>query len=385
MTIVREDRILKVSQLNLSNLGLSSSQLNNRIKNACDNIIEESSVISKGKYIDNHEENGSNTMDIITYCDIRIDKLNISHNSIASQLPSILTDPFGCHLTSLNLSDNFITTIDCSIVKLTSLIELNLSSNQLTHKSFPSGFDKVFATRLKVLILSGNRLGMIPCQIYKLKQLESLHLGSNLLESVPGEIGSLSRLKVLYLGGNKLRYLSNHIGQLSKLEALAVCDNQLEYLPTSISKLRNLRSLALHNNNLTTLPQDIIKLNRLIELSLRNNPLVVRFVQDIAKTRVLPLLELSARAIKTNNIQYLNFQQRENKKQLRPLDPVLHSKIAINYDREEPSHSGYQQCIQEPTTSYGSRANSDLPMVLLDYLNSACRCVNPKCKGKRPD
>ena len=92
--------------------------------------------------------------------------------------------------------------------------------------------------------------------------------------------------------------------------------------------LARLRSLSLHNNQFSALPPDIIRLD-LQELSLRNNPLVVRFVRDLTYD-VPTLKELVSRTIK------------------------LHK---ITYD------------------------DKSIPRSLVDYLNSAKSCLNPKCKG----
>jgi hypothetical protein len=90
-----------------------------------------------------------------------------------------------------------------------------------------------------------------------------------------------------------------------------------------------LKSLSLHNNQFCALPPDIIRLD-LQELSLRNNPLVVRFVRDLTYN-VPTLKELSARTIKLHKIYY-----------------------------DETS----------------------IPKYLVEYLNSAKSCLNPKCQGK---
>jgi len=92
--------------------------------------------------------------------------------------------------------------------------------------------------------------------------------------------------------------------------------------------LNRLKSLSLHNNQFSALPPDIIRLD-LQELSLRNNPLVVRFVRDLTYD-VPTLKELSSRIIK------------------------LHK---ISYD------------------------DKSIPKNLIEYLNSAKSCLNPKCKG----
>lgn len=96
-------------------------------------------------------------------------------------------------------------------------------------------------------------------------------------------------------------------------------------------RLHSLLSLSLHNNLLTFLPREILSLVHLQELSLRGNPLVVRFVKDMTNDPP-SLLELAGRTIKSRNLPYVV---------------------------------------------------SDLPANLCRYLDSASKCPNPKCEGKR--
>lgn len=137
------------------------------------------------------------------------------------------------------------------------------------------------------------------------------------------------RLDYLYLGGNQLEELPVEMGQLSKLTALILCDNRLTYLPKQLTNLSNLQSLRLHDNELQTLPQNLIQLTNLEELSLRNNPLVIRFVKEWPDN-IPTLLEMAGNVIKKN---------------------------WISYSRET------------------------LPRMLVDYLDGAQQCDNPKCKG----
>lgn len=132
------------------------------------------------------------------------------------------------------------------------------------------------------------------------------------------------------MGGNKLKEIPESLGSLNDLKALVLCDNQIEKLPTSLARLNNLKSLSLHKNLIKTLPRELIALRNLTELSLRENPLVVRFVQELSMTSA-SLLELSARVVKTLPYQL---------------------------------------------------TNEDLPSTLLEYLNTANCCVNPKCRGE---
>ena len=137
------------------------------------------------------------------------------------------------------------------------------------------------------------------------------------------------RLTFLYLGGNRLTHVPSELGQLSSLSALILCGNQLQFLPKELTKLSNLQSLRLHDNQLQTLPQGLMKLTNLRELSLRNNPLVLRFVKEWPNT-VPTLLELSGRCVKKNSIPY---------------------------------------------------TRELIPGVLVEYLNRAQHCDNPRCNG----
>ena len=133
----------------------------------------------------------------------------------------------------------------------------------------------------------------------------------------------------MYLGGNKLVQLSTKVAKLKSLRHLFLCDNQLESIPQELGQLKSLESLSLHKNQLKTLPMEIVMLVNLQELTLRDNPLVNTFIKKLEFSPPT-LLELCGRTIKTKNILY------------------------------------------KPNI---------LPRYLTHYLDSARRCVNPKCDG----
>lgn len=252
-----------------------------------------------------------------------IDKLLLDHNEI-SVIPRLIGS--FTNLVLLDISFNSLSYISSEIIQLKQLQTLHARNNRLDEESLPK--DMGLMKSLHVINFSGNLFNEFPMQLTEMTSLKCLQLGANNIAHIPAEIANLKRLEVLYLGGNKLTELPEEVGYLSSLVSLYLCDNQLTSLPRSMGALRRLQSLSLHNNQISTLPPEIVKLN-LIELSLRNNPLVVRFVQDMV---IDPpsLLELAGRVIKVKNIHY------------------------------EPD---------------------DLPANLIDYLDSAQRCVNPKCKG----
>lgn len=254
-----------------------------------------------------------------------VDTLILCHNRLTA-IPKQLI--YFEQLRSIDVSNNQISNIDDSVVNLNeTLTTIIAKKNELHDSCLPKNFGAM--QNLIELNMSGNHLRNIPPQIFELTNLKFLYLGANQISQLPPAVCRLQRLQFLYLGGNALTEIPDEVGRLQNLEALNLCENQLSSLPSSISQLTNLRSLALHNNRLTTLPPEIVTLRSLHELSLRENPLVVRFVKDMMYDPP-SLLELAARCVKAKNI---------------------------------------------PTPE------EDVPSTLLKYLNTAQRCVNPKCKG----
>lgn len=256
-----------------------------------------------------------------------ITTLNLSGNRL-TKMPIVIDLFF--NLQILDVSQNALTHLPNGLNNLTNLATLIGSNNRLGMESFPKDFGTAMSSCLRVLSLGGNELTSIPSQILEMTQLRSLYLGSNRITELTRDIDRLENLRVLYLGGNHLISIPAEVGLLQNLQALSLCENKLSSLPPSIARLRNLKSLGLHKNLLTALPPEIVRLRGLHELSLRGNPLVSRFVKDF--TFECPsLLELSGRAVKVAKVHY--------------------------------SHDA-------------------LPWNLVEYLETARRCVNSKCKGK---
>uniref|UniRef100_A0A224XRD2 Putative cytoskeletal regulator flightless-i n=1 Tax=Panstrongylus lignarius TaxID=156445 RepID=A0A224XRD2_9HEMI len=208
------------------------------------------------------------------------------------------------------------------------LTSLSAKNNIISNESLPKSFLS-WSNTLRKLNLGGNNLSHFPLQCLELSNLKYLYIGSNQIEEIPRNINKITGLSILCVGGNRLTDVPDTVGNLEDLEVLIVSDNRLESLPASIANLKKLKTLQLHKNRLRTLPTEIVALKCLSELSLRENPLVVKFVNDMTYNPA-SLLEISARSIKINN---------------------------VNYSR------------------------SELPQCLIDYLASAHHCLNPKCNG----
>lgn len=183
---------------------------------------------------------------------------------------------------------------------------------------------------MELVNLSGNQFTQFPYQLLDCRSLREIYLGSNKIGLLPRTWEQLSQLEVLYLGGNQIKCVPDELSQLKSLSSLNLSNNLIGSLPSSLARLKNMTSLYLQGNNLTTLPVELVKLN-IRELSLRNNPLVKRFARDFVYN-VPSLLELSGR-------------------------------VVVKWKHVQPYN------------------NKNLPKQLIDYLNSAQCCLNPKCKG----
>lgn len=90
-----------------------------------------------------------------------------------------------------------------------------------------------------------------------LTSLTYLDLRSNQLSSLPREICFLP-LQVLLVSNNRLTLLPDELGRMDRLTDLDASYNQLTTLPARIGELRSLRSFSLRSNQLMYLPRGML-------------------------------------------------------------------------------------------------------------------------------
>ncbi|KAL7217798.1 hypothetical protein ACSBR2_011101 [Camellia fascicularis] len=245
--VVDLDKLLKLKNLDLScNDGLSLS-INNSVNSTFPNfnmIRLASSNLSKFPNFLREQPS--------------LYSLDLSNNKIHGEVPKWLFNVGKDSLYNLNLSHNFLTSLECLPWKNLQIIDLrsNLLRGPLP---VPPNTTNVFS-------ISSNKLtGEIPTLICDLRSLVVLDLSNNSLSGlIPQCLGNLSSfLSVLNLGNNRFRgEILKSIGRLNSLRGLNLSHNNLEgRIPTSLGNLKNLESLDLSSNKLVgEIPQQLASL-----------------------------------------------------------------------------------------------------------------------------
>ena len=104
------------------------------------------------------------------------------------------------------------------------------------------------------------KIGLIPHQLCDLKHLEELHLVKQRITQIPKCIINLTRLKILNLSFNQIGVIPENIEFLKNLEYFDLRsddNNVIKMIPQSINLLRNLKVLNLSGNIIELLPESV--------------------------------------------------------------------------------------------------------------------------------
>ncbi|XP_052046732.1 chondroadherin-like protein [Apodemus sylvaticus] len=230
---------------------------------------------------------------------------------IHTQIPGLTTlgDTMESHTTSYSLKLN--TVFNCSISKVTGLLEVNCENKNLTALpadlpadtgSLHLGRNQLgpFSTASLVHLTRLTHLYLDKCELTslqtnaKLLKLETLDLSHNNLQSLPSLGQALPALTTLDVSFNKLGSLSpGALEGLSQLYELYLQNNDLKSLPSGLLvPTTNLRKLNLANNKLSELPPGLLDgLEELIVLDLQGNWLS-RVPKGFFGTLLLPFVFL---------------------------------------------------------------------------------------------
>lgn len=185
----------------------------------------------------------------------------------------------------LTLSEN-LTSFPLEILSLSDSLEiLDLSNNQLT--SLPKEFAKL--KKLKIIFASNNCFETLPEVLGQCDNLEMVGFKSNNINQVPRN--SLpTKLRWLILTDNRIEVLPDSLGERPRLQKLALAGNRLTSLPSTLSQLRNLELVRISANNLTECPDQLLRLPKLAWFAFAGNP----FSRSQVDLESVPLLSTSS-------------------------------------------------------------------------------------------
>ncbi|KAI1308640.1 Protein toll [Halotydeus destructor] len=261
----------------------------------------------------------------------QLSTLDLSNNELVA-LPPRFFNPVSSTLTELKLNNNSISVLPPGLfLDLTSLIELDLSRNEITsHWINQNTFGHL--TKLINMDLSNNKLSRVDSTTFSVNtNLNSLTLSHNEIEVISANaFRSLGQLETLVLSHNRLTTLdSSALLGPSNLIVLSLDDNRIEHVhPTTFANMSGrLMELTMKNNKLRSVPEAVGHLKGLRALDLSYNQIV-----DISNTSYQGLEHLYSLVLEANRIGNISRGYFRNLPQLRVLN-LAHNEIkAIEQD-----------------------------------------------------
>lgn len=185
----------------------------------------------------------------------------------------------------LTLSEN-LTSFPLEILSLADSLEiLDLSNNQLT--SLPEEFAKL--KKLKIIFASNNCFETLPEVLGQCDNLEMIGFKSNQINQVPAN-ALPAKLRWLILTDNRIDVLPDSLGERPRLQKLALAGNRLTTLPSTLNQLKNLELVRISANNLTECPDQLLRLPKLAWFAFSGNP----FSRSPVNVKSVPSLPASS-------------------------------------------------------------------------------------------
>ena len=170
-------------------------------------------------------------------------------------------------LTRLDLSEG-LTDFPTEIFDLADTLEiLNLSGNQLS--ALPADLPRL--RKLRILFCSDNHFTELPEVLGQCPHLSMVGFKANRIATLPAA-ALPPALRWLILTDNRLQVLPPEIGRCASLQKLMLAGNQLTSLPETLAQCQQLELLRIAANQLPALPAWLLAMPRLSWLAYAGNP-----------------------------------------------------------------------------------------------------------------
>lgn len=170
-------------------------------------------------------------------------------------------------ITRLSLSEN-LSSFPEEIFDLADTLEiLDLSNNALS--SLPDDIKRL--KKLKIAFFANNLFTHVPAVFKECENLFMLGFKANHIKVFDEDILPLS-ISWLVLTDNRIKVLPESMGKLSKLQKCALAGNKIEKIPASMAACTKLELLRLSANELREIPAWLLALPRLSWLAFSGNP-----------------------------------------------------------------------------------------------------------------
>ncbi|WP_299779285.1 leucine-rich repeat-containing protein kinase family protein [uncultured Formosa sp.] len=161
-----------------------------------------------------------------------------------------------------------LTTFPEEIFALADTLEvLDLSDNHLS--SLPESI--VQLKQLKIIFFARNKFTEYPTVLGNCLNLNMIGFKSNQIHTVAEHVFP-QKLNWLILTDNKIKVLPKSLGHCTLLQKCALAGNQIEVLPNEMSNCQNLELLRISANNLKSIPNWLFELPKLSWLAFAGNP-----------------------------------------------------------------------------------------------------------------
>lgn len=129
-------------------------------------------------------------------------------------------------------------------------------------------------SKVKQLILSGQKLKKIPKEVFELYNLELLDVSRNKIETFPVELIKLKKLEEIDLSNNKIEALPEEIREMKRMRKMDLTRNKIWKLPKELGELQKLETLILSKNPIFRLPEEMKNCTSLQYVDLRFTDIV---------------------------------------------------------------------------------------------------------------